>query len=116
MSYKFIFDDNQILNHKFAPATKGYDALEVDQFFDKVIKDYQEFKKVMNDLSKLESKFKSVYSQKLDLEAKVIALEKRIRDFDKLKDSSQDNLDNLKRIAAYEKYIWSLGHDPKKIK
>ena len=38
MSYKFNFDDNQILNHKFSPASKGYDALEVDKFFDLVIK------------------------------------------------------------------------------
>ena len=49
MSYKFNFDDNQILNHKFSPATKGYDA-EVDCFFDKVISDYQETKKALNRL------------------------------------------------------------------
>jgi DivIVA domain-containing protein len=116
MSYKFNFDDNQILNHKFAPATKGYDALEVDRFFDGVIEDYQQFKKVLSDFKKLESKYQNVYSQKLDLEAKIMALEKRMKDYDKIKEANQDNFENIRRIAAYEKFLWSLGYDPKKIK
>lgn len=116
MSYKFNFDDNQILNHKFAPANKGYDALEVDRFFDKVIKDYQEFKKVTNNLARLETKYQTTYSQKLDLEARLIAVEKRMKEYEKIKDAHQDNFENIKRIAAYEKFLWSLGYDPKKIK
>ena len=116
MSYKFNFDDNQILNHKFAPANKGYDAREVDRFLDKVIKDYQEFKKVTNNLARLETKYQTTYSQKLDLEARLIAVEKRMKEYEKIKDAHQDNFENIKRIAAYEKFLWSLGYDPKKIK
>lgn len=116
MSYKFNFDDNQILNHKFAPANRGYDALEVDRFFDLVLKDYHEIKKVLADYKKLNLKYQQSYEQKLDLEAKLIALEKRMKDFDKIKDEHHDNFENIKRLAAYEKFLWSLGYDPKKIK
>ncbi|HKM02498.1 MAG TPA: DivIVA domain-containing protein [Bacilli bacterium] len=116
MSYKFNFDDNQILNHKFSPATKGYDALEVDRFFDKVISDYQETKKALIALKKLETDYARLIMVKSDLEARVKLLENRILDYERTNGNHRDNFENIRRIAAYEKYLWSIGHDPKKIK
>lgn len=116
MSYKFNFDDNQILNHKFSPAIKGYDAFEVDTFFDLVIKDYQEMKKALAFFKKLESENTKLRATKSDLEAKIKSLENRLSDYERVNDDHRDNYENIRRIAAYEKYLWSLGHDPKKIK
>lgn len=116
MSYKFNFDDNQILNHKFSPASKGYDALEVDKFFDLVIKDYQEIKRALAHLKKVESDNTRLRVLKSDLEAKIKSLENRLSDYERINEDHRDNYENIRRIAAYEKYLWSLGHDPKKIK
>lgn len=116
MNYKFNFDENQILNHQFAAAPKGYDALEVDRFFDKVIKDYKEVKKILADMQKLKAKYDALHAEKVDFEAKCVALEKRLADYGKVTSTNQDNYENMQKIAAYEKFLWTLGHDPKKIK
>ncbi len=116
MSYKFNFEDNQILNHQFAPAAKGYDALEVDRFFDLVIKDYKEMKRVLADLQKIQQKIDRLSAQKMDLEARNLALDQRLSEYEKARADHQDNFENIKLIAAYEKFLWSLGYDPKKIK
>ena len=41
MANKLNYDAKSILNIKFSPNQKGYDPLEVDQVFDKIIEDYQ---------------------------------------------------------------------------
>ena len=40
MAKKLNYDTQALLNFKFKPSDKGYDALEVDQVFDKIIEDY----------------------------------------------------------------------------
>ncbi len=116
MSYQFNFDDHQILNHKFSPALKGYDALEVDRFFDSVLKDYQEMRRLVTILKKLESDNLRLKGQNSDLEARLKSIENRLAHYEKLNGDHRDNFENMRRMAAYEKFLWSLGYDPQKIK
>lgn len=62
-----------LLNHQFDIALSGYEPTEVDQFFDKVIKDYKTFQTKLDDkeleIKKLKeelAKYKSISSDEIE--------------------------------------------------
>lgn len=111
-----VFD---LENHVFKHAPRGYDALEVDKFFDVIIQDYlmlEEEKLVSG--KELEEAQKTI--EKLKQENAALALEnsKLKAKIPNMKNTNvnEDNILILKRIDALEKYLYKQGIDPKKIK
>lgn len=105
---------------KFDGNKAGYDALQVDQFLDLVIKDYQEIEHFIAE--KLDSLFK-LGQENVDLKNKLNKLED---EHEKLKekllysgiDSEQNlnNIDYLKRISQLENILYQNGINPNNIK
>ena len=48
MNEKINFKSEAILNKKFSTELSGYSAIEVDQFFDKVIEDYNTYEEIIS--------------------------------------------------------------------
>lgn len=80
------FTPNQIVKAKFSGVEKGYDPLEVDEFLDKIIEDYQQFDPI---LRQMEEQKETISKQKLEIEKwKKALLEAK----DQIKDKSNELL------------------------
>jgi DivIVA domain-containing protein len=111
-----------ILQKKFLADVKGYAALEVDQFLDIIVKDYQAIELFLSQtLPKLEMNEKLVQTlqQKLhnleieasDLRDKVAVIKKN-----ETVEINQSNFHLIKRLGLLEKELYKLGIDPNKLK
>lgn len=65
------YTKSQITKVKFSGVEKGYDPLEVDEFLDGVVTDYEKFER-------LEDDFRSLSSSLKEKEKRILAQEKRI--------------------------------------
>lgn len=119
MAAKLKLNVEEIENHKFNNAPRGYDALEVDKFLDIIIQDYltieqedlvdrRKLDEALAQIDKLQAENDALRLQNSKLSAKIPNL--------KNANVSQDNIEILKRIDALEKYLYKRGIDPKKIK
>ena len=121
MALKLFLNAQTIVNHVFPILHKNaYDAMEVDKFLDIVIKDYQlmESNTIVNtkEYNALLNKCKTLEKQKRDLE---VELEKYKSRFDNIKSTdnvTSDNIDLLRKLNLYEKYLWAHGVNPDTIK
>ena len=118
MASKLNYDSKEILNVKFSAAPKGYDPLEVDQTFDKIIEDYNAFVSMINEV-KIQNEKQQVKIEELksELEKTRIELINMKKQYDLLKSTSavsDDNIKLLTKIAAYEKVLHKRGINLKK--
>lgn len=128
-----ILTTKEILNKKFTKDVKGYDALEVDDFLDHIIKDYQVFQAEIarRDAALLEMQKQALARPAQNTSSELAEAKKRIHDLElenasyknKLAGiSSADpnlnaqNINYIKRIQALELFVWQLGYDPRTLK
>ena len=120
MAINLILNSQKILEKVFPGATNGYNPLLVDEFLDMIIKDYL----VIEQNALVEQKQIDALNNKInELEAKIKNLEienekYRIR-FTNIKENDNVNLDNIelvKKINKYEKFIYNHGYNPQSIK
>lgn len=120
MANKAKYTPKTILDIKFEKNVKGYNANEVDETLDQIIEDYEYFEKELADakeyITRLETEDRKL---KQELESLKIEYTKIKAKLDRIGDTNgvtKENLDYIVRIRQLERYIYSLGHDPKKIK
>jgi DivIVA domain-containing protein len=101
---RILLTCKDILEKEFKIDTRGYRPQEVDKFLDAIIRDYEEFLKII----------KEVESDKKDLIEDNIKLKQEIRNLktklEVLKESSHSevsNADLLRRLSNLEKIIYS---------
>ena len=113
MATKLNLTAQKILDEVFPAVPRGYDPLLVDQFLDKIIQDYvviesneliekQEIEALRNELARLKEE-----NYRLDIENG-----KYKTRFANIKDSpdvTRDNMDLIRKIDKYEKYLYNLG-------
>lgn len=118
MAKKLNYDAKSILNVKFSPAQKGYDTLEVDKIFDKIIEDYETFIAEINELVvENEKQQRKVNELKREVDRLTLELVSLRKKYDTLKSTNSVNEDNyvlLQKIAAYERALYKKGVNPKK--
>ena len=115
MATKLNLTSKLILDEVFQPTPRGYDPLQVDTFLDKIIQDYltieanelidkQEIEAMRNEITHLkEENYKlvvenGVYKNRLG----------------SIKDSvgvTSDNLELIRKISKYEKFLFAHGFD-----
>lgn len=120
MSLKLVLNSKAILEKQFAGTTPGYNALQVDEFLDKIIKDYET---VENNCLLLDSEVKDleVEIQMLRNKNKELLLENekyasRLKNVKPTANVNTDNIELLKRIDKLEKFIHDKGYDISEIK
>ena len=118
MANKLNYDGKTLLNIKFSPSQKGYDALEVDQIFDSIIKDYETMSNEINELiAKNGKQQEKVNELKSELERSRFELASLKEKYDKLKKTSSvtgDNYELVNKVAAYERVLHRKGINLKK--
>ncbi len=102
---RILLSSKDILEKEFKVDTRGYRPQEVDKYLDVVIRDYDEFGKIIFDL---ENEKKEVIEDNIRLKQEVRRLRTQI---DALKesvtiDSKSNNADLLRRISNLEKIIY----------
>ena len=118
MANKLNYDAKSILNIKFSPNQKGYDPLEVDQVFDKIIEDYQTQLASLNLLveenAKQQAKNEELKKEIERLTLELSSLKKKVDLFKNSNSLNEDNYALLQKIAAYERALYKKGVNPKK--
>lgn len=118
MEKKLNFTSESLLNFKFDPKEKGYDSLQVDQVFDKIIEDYETLKKelqtVTSEKDKHSQEIEKLKSKIEDYELELGKLKQQVAEFSKIKEFSCDNYALLKKVSAYERVLYKKGIDLKK--
>ena len=118
MANKLNYDAKTILNIKFSPAQKGYDTLEVDQIFDKIINDYEVTASAINQLTlenaKQLAKNEELKKQVEKLNFELTSLKKKFDSLKQLSSVNGDNYELIQKIATYERILYKKGINPKK--
>ena len=120
MAIRLVLSSKEILNKVFKGVPRGYDPYEVDQYLDRIIKDYErveenvlmteeENKRLLNKIKELEQK-----NQSLEIEiGKYKTKYAKIKPTDNVND---DNINLIKRINTLETFLWQNGFNPSSIK
>lgn len=118
MAKKFNYDSEALLNIKFSPSNAGYDAEEVDDVFDKMIKDYDSFNELCENLAKQKDqeaeKYKSLKEDYDRLEFELASVKKQLALLKKTSGITDDNYHLVMKVNAYERVLHRRGIDLKK--
>ncbi len=119
MDLKLKYSVDSLLDHEFKGSKVGYDAYEVDEFFDGIISDYVTFQKFIQqanfDINSLTKENKELKEQIRELEISNARFNERFKSIGENQDASLQNLDLLRKISILESALYKLGQDPNKI-
>ncbi len=117
---KLNLTSQDILNKQFKPSKSGYDSYEVDEFLDNIINDYRLVEKNMllkkKQYDDLLKQFHEIKEQKDKLEIKNRSYEDKLKDINDTSKVTIDNIDLIKKIDRYERFLWKQGINPNNIK
>lgn len=117
---KLNLTSQDILNKQFKPSKSGYDSYEVDEFLDSIINDYRLVEKNMllkkKQYDDLLKQFHEIKEQKDKLEIKNRSYEDKLKDINDTSKVTIDNIDLIKKIDRYERFLWKQGINPNNIK
>ena len=119
MAHILNYSSKSLLDVKFGPNHKGYDALEVDKVLDQVIADYHFYEKFYNDskeyIQKLESDIKALNEKIHQKEMEVANVKNKYSGLKPGQNINDSNINYLKRISKLEEALYRKGVDPSKI-
>lgn len=120
MAIKLNLDSSKILEKQFDGQLRGYNSLQVDKFLDTIITDYkivEENYLLEKDMVDQLKKENAALQKELD-EAKIEnnKYKSKVANIKNSNVVSNENMDILKKNAAYEKFLYNHGYDPTKIK
>ena len=101
---QFQLNVQKILDKQFHVDFKGYSAIEVDEFLDKVITDYTRFDELVEMFGQ-----KIVQLEKINasLKAQVMELEGKLAVANQVSEENVSQLDIVKRLAKLENEVYS---------
>ena len=106
-----LLDIDAILNKQFNIDFKGYSPVEVDQFLDSVVRDYDSYEKMLSEVSDetehLKNENSALKSKVAELEAKVRRLEDNNSTINNQITSNLSQVDILRRIARLEQEVFN---------
>ncbi len=120
MAIKLVLTSKEILQKVFPISPKGYDAFEVDEYLDRVLKDYQTIENnCLMETREIEQLKKRI--EELEKENQQLSIENskyknrfaNVKEDDKV---NENNIHLIKKINAYEKFLWNHGFNPSTIK
>lgn len=120
MAHTLNYSSKSLLDVKFEPGHKGYDALEVDQVLDKLIDDLAFYEKYYNDskgyIRRLESEIQKLKDHIREQEIEVATVKNKYSGIKPGQNVTESNIDYLKRISKLEEALYKKGVDPETIK
>ncbi len=120
MAHTLNYSSKSLLDVKFEPTQKGYDALEVDQVLDRLIDDLKFYEQYYNDsrnyIRKLESEIKDLNDKIHEQEMEVAKVKNKYSGIKPGQVVTENNVDYLKRISKLEEALYKKGVDPESIR
>ena len=118
MAKKLNYDEKSLLNLKFSPAQKGYNADEVDLIFDNIIEDYETNTSQINELLEQNAnqlaKIKELKEELDRMTFELASIKKQYNLLKKTSNVTEDNYDLVLKVAAYERALHRKGVNLKK--
>ncbi|MCR5184578.1 MAG: DivIVA domain-containing protein [Bacilli bacterium] len=120
MAIKLQLNSQEILTVKFPNVPRGYDPLMVDEYLDKIIRDYKQIEanKLLNerDVANYENKIAALEKKNTELEIELNKYKDRLKDINENDNVTVENIDLVKRINQLEKFLYLHGYLPENIK
>lgn len=120
MAINLTLNSQKILEKVFPGATNGYNPLLVDEFLDQVISDYLLVEQsILMDQKQVDALNKKISELEEKIKNLEIENEKYKIRFSNIKENDNVTLDNIelvKKINKYEKFIYNHGYNPQSIK
>ena len=107
MENRFKLKVEDVLNKQFNIDFKGYSSMEVDEFLDLVINDYQEYDAMIKQLG---DHLQEYERQIASLKARVVELEGK-QEVNETAYSLPDNVDILKRLTRLENAVFKKSEE-----
>ena len=101
-----IYSPKDILQQEFKTKMRGYDPVEVDEFLDNIIKDYESYNKEILALQEENDRL----TAKIDQLSKNQAIASRVQQ-EAPKSQTVTNFDILKRLSNLEKEVFGKKID-----
>ena len=101
-----IYSPKDILQQEFKTKMRGYDPVEVDEFLDNIIKDYESYNKEILALQEENDRL----TAKIDQLSKNQAIASRVQQ-EAPKSQTVTNFDMLKRLSNLEKEVFGKKLD-----
>ena len=101
---QFQLNVQKILDKQFHVDFKGYSAIEVDEFLDKVIADYTRFDELVEMFGE---RIVQLEKMNASLKAQVMELEGKVALASQASEENVSQLDNVKRLAKLENEVYS---------
>ena len=120
MAIKLVLASEEILNKTFKISPKGYDAFEVDEFLDRILRDYRtvesNYLMAAREIDELKKRVQDLEKKGRQDEVTISKYRKRLENIKESDDVNEGNIDLIKKIRAYEKFLWNNGYNPNTIK
>ena len=120
MAIKLTLNSQEILETKFSAVPRGYDPLAVDEYLDKIIRDYkmveENYLVERRDIDTLRERINRLEKENNELNILVKSYEGRLKDIKDTDVVTIDNIDLVKKINRYEKFLYQHGYIPDDIK
>ncbi len=120
MAIKLVLSSEEILNKQFKIAPKGYDAFEVDEFLDRILRDYRavegNYLMAKREIDEMQKHIEELEAENRNYELVVSKYKKRLENIRENDNVNEGNIDLIKKIRAYEKFLWNNGYNPNTIK
>lgn len=100
---RILLTGKDILEKEFKIDTRGYRPQEVDKFLDAIIRDYEEFANIINEI---ENDKKDLIDENIKLKQEIRNLRTKIEVLRESNDDSTSTADVLRRISRLEKIIY----------
>lgn len=120
MAIKLNLNSKEILEMKFPNVPRGYDPLYVDEYLDKIIRDYKLVETnclvESNEIDLLKSKIAALEKELQNIKIENEKYASRLKDINENDNVTVDNIDLVKRINVLEKFLYQHGYIPSQIK
>ena len=120
MALKLKLTSQTILDKEFQGSTPGYNPLQVDEFLDRIIKDYKVVESnclmLSKDVDDLNNQIAELSEENKKLKVQNLKYESRLSNIKEGDSVTSENVELIKRINALEKFLYDKGFDPTKIR
>lgn len=120
MAIKLNLNSKEILEMKFPNVPRGYDPLYVDEYLDKIIRDYKiiEANHLIenSEIDSLKTKITALEKENENLKIDNEKYASRLKDINENDNVTTSNIDLIKRINVLEKFLYQHGYIPSQIK
>ena len=120
MAVKLKLSSKEILEKNFPGSPRGYNSLLVDEYLDQIIKDYLTIENnaliSFDDYDSLVKQNESLKEKVKELEIENGKYKARLANIKQSDSVNADNMDLVKKINKYEKFLFNHGFNPNNIK